>query len=203
MRWHRRAIPGNGDYRRDSNARTGEALASLGRARHWQSEVKFGTGLALLSVGIVMTSTLQHRNGKQRPSSDGAAQHSEGIGRSSSAMALKCGVQRGHGAEGHCFGKSTASNRRGMATKRGGGDLKCGGEARLWAPMRRQSAGMKRFATANRSRPTRGQGKASRGVASQSKGKAERSLGEARRDTALAEQIVARPGLASNESIQH
>lgn len=55
--------------------------------------MKFGTGLALLSVGIVMTSTLQHRNDKQGPSSDGAAQHSKGIGRTSSAKALERGVK--------------------------------------------------------------------------------------------------------------
>jgi len=124
MRWHRRAIPGNGDYRRDGNARTGEALASLGRARHWQSEVKFGTGLALLSVSIAMTSTLQHRNGKQ----------SKGIGRTSTAWALNRGAKRRQSLTRPR--QSTASNRS--------------GEARLWAPMRWQTEAVQRAGKANR-----------------------------------------------------
>ena len=53
MRRHRRAFPGNGNYRRTGNARTGEALAWLRQAKHWRSRAVPSIGIAEWCSGLV------------------------------------------------------------------------------------------------------------------------------------------------------
>lgn len=175
-RRHRRAIPGNGDYRRIGKGVTGRAAATNGRAKHWQREVVFCVGSAQLGDGIVLTSNAgaSKRQAEQGHRTDQLG-YGTGMWCSARAWGRRALLRQKHSIESQGHGIETRWHSHDMQGR---------------------SKALGTNAQANRSRPTRRQGEASRGVAGQ-------GIGEARRDTALAEQVVARPSLASNESIQH